>query len=152
VNYWDSCAIIPLCFEQDAFADHARAVAGNDDKIVTWWGTSVECCSAFARLRRGGEITPEGEQQCGIRLNLLSERWDEVEPSDHLRQLARKLLLRQKLRAADALQLAAALMWASGDSTGIGFVTFDKNLRIAAQSEGFTVIPCQHDFEMMISK
>jgi predicted nucleic acid-binding protein len=151
-NYWDSCAVIPLCFDDDAFAEHARAIAKNNAKIVTWWGTPVECCSAFARLRRGNIITPDEEQQCRGRLNQLSSLWDEVEPSEKLRQLARQLLLRQDLSGADALQLAAAIIWADGDLEVRGFVGFDKKLRIASQSEGFIVMPCQSDFEKLIAK
>lgn len=152
MNYWDSCALIPLCFDGDAFAEHARTIAKNDGNIVTWWGTPVECCSAFARLRRDNIISSEEEQQCRSLLNLLSDGWSEVEPNEKVRQVSRQLLLRQDLRAADALQLAAAITWADGDLEGRGFVTLDKKLRAAASSEGFTVIPCQHDFENIIAK
>lgn len=149
MNYWDSSAVIPLCFNGDAFAEHVRVIAEHDDSMVTWWGTMIECCSTFARLRRNGIITSEEEQQCRNRLNLLSGAWSEVEPSEKLRQLSRQLLLRQDLRAADTFQLAAAITWADGDLEDRGFVTLDRKLRTAAQSEGFTIIPGQRDYEEM---
>lgn len=149
MNYWDSSAIIPLCFDNDAFTERTRAIAELDDSMVTWWGTQVECCSAFARLRRNAIITPEEEQQCRNRLNQLSMAWSEVEPSEKLRQLSRQLLLRQDIRAADTFQLASAIIWAEGDFEERGFVTLDRKLRTAAQSEGFNILPCQHDYDKM---
>jgi predicted nucleic acid-binding protein len=53
--------------------------------------------------------------------------------------------LRQPLRAADAFQLAAAIIWADGEPEGRNFVSYDKRLRDAARSEGFTVIPVQYE-------
>lgn len=149
MNFWDSSAIIPLCFDGDAFTERMRTIADHDDGMVTWWGTQVECCSAFARLRRNGVITSEEEQQSRNRLTQLSMAWSEVEPSEKLRQLSRQLLLRQDIRAADTFQLAGAIIWAEGDFEGRGFVTLDRKLRSAAQSEGFNIIPCQHDYDEM---
>jgi hypothetical protein len=45
------------------------------------------------------------------------------------------------LRAADALQLAAALVWCQGDPLQHGFVCLDQRLREAARREGFTALP-----------
>ncbi len=146
MNYWDSCAILPICVNDDAFSGLAKSIAAEDDGIVTWWGTPVECCSAFARLRRQGIFTYDDEQQSRTRLSIISGVWNEVEPSEAVRALARQLLLRQPLRAADSLQLAAAIVWADGDIEGRGFVSLDKRLRDAAQAEGFTVIPNMIDF------
>lgn len=143
MSYWDSCAIIPLCIDDDIFSECTRSIAINDDGIVTWWGTPIECCSAFARLRRENRITAEEEQQSRSRLNRLIDTWSEVEPSNKIKTVACQLLLRQPLRAADAFQLAAAIVWADGEPEGRRFVSYDKRLREAAQSEGFTVIPVQ---------
>jgi len=43
------------------------------------------------------------------------------------------------LSAADALQLAAALVAVAGRPQGFGFVTLDDRLAVAAASEGFLV-------------
>jgi predicted nucleic acid-binding protein len=45
------------------------------------------------------------------------------------------------LRAADAFQLAAALLWSRGKTTGREFVSFDDRLREAAVREGFDMLP-----------
>ncbi len=45
------------------------------------------------------------------------------------------------LSAADALQLAAGLLWADGRPAHHDFVCLDQRLREAAQREGFRVLP-----------
>jgi hypothetical protein len=54
---------------------------------------------------------------------------------------ARRLLRLHPLRAADALQLGAALEWARGNPSGRTFLTLDKQLALAASREGFNVLP-----------
>lgn len=73
-------------------------------------------------------------------LDSLAAARTEVLPSDEVRAVARRLLRVHVLRAADALQLAAALVWA-GSPAGHGFVTYDERLGLAARLEGFTVVP-----------
>jgi hypothetical protein len=48
------------------------------------------------------------------------------------------------MSAADALQLAAALVWASEEPTNRVFVALDRQLRRAAGREGFDVLPSDH--------
>lgn len=55
------------------------------------------------------------------------------------KDVARNLLQAHPLRAADALQLAAALLWTSRKPMGRVFHTFDVRLADAARKEGFTV-------------
>jgi len=45
------------------------------------------------------------------------------------------------MRAADALQLASALIWAQETPRCLDFVCLDQNLREAALKEGFSVLP-----------
>ena len=66
--------------------------------------------------------------------------WSEAQPSRRLRELSESLLSAHPLRAADALQLAAAMR--SRELIGVNeFVALDHRLRDAAASEGFTVLP-----------
>ena len=109
-------------------------------EFVVWWATQVECASAAARLRREGLITPGQEARA---LDLLAQLWEsvvEVQPSSAVRTLAGRLLRTHPLRAADALQLAAALVWA-GTPAGDVVVTLDQRLAEAAALEGFRVVP-----------
>jgi predicted nucleic acid-binding protein len=150
MKYWDSCAIIPLCFKEP-FSESVRFMAKEDEDLVVWWGTSVECCSAFARLRRENKISMDEERTLRGRLNMLAETWDEISASDEVRILACRLLLKHQLRAADSLQLAAAVIWTGKSPEGFDFVCLDKRLREAAQAEGFTVLPAQLAFDALCS-
>jgi len=112
-----------------------------DVAIVVWWTTPVECCSAFARRRRDNILTRAQEDQARHTVLRLAAEWTEVQPSHQVREAAGRVLLLHPLRAADALQLGAALVWADGRGTGHDFVCLDPRLREAAQREGFQVLP-----------
>ena len=145
MKFWDSSAIIPLCVEEMR-SEIVQTIAKEDGELVAWWGTSIECSSAFARIRREKKISLDDEQILRVRLDMLSLYWNEITASEEVRLLARRLLLRHPLRAADSLQLAAAIVWADNRPEGFGFVCLDKRLREAAQAESFTVLPLQNIF------
>lgn len=65
----------------------------------------------------------------------------EIEPSEEVRNLASQFAGKHPLRAADALQLAAALYWCGGNTCKESFVCLDDRLRGAAALEGFRVLP-----------
>jgi predicted nucleic acid-binding protein len=73
------------------------------------------------------------------RLANLESAWHEVAQYDAVRSRARRLLEAHPLRAADALQLGAALVVVEDRSEGVELVTFDERLADAAEKEGFTV-------------
>ena len=74
-------------------------------------------------------------------LEQLEYVWTEVLPGNELRENASRTLSIHPLRAADSLQLAAALVWAGGNPTGFEFVCLDDRLREAADREGFSIFP-----------
>jgi uncharacterized protein len=139
VRYWDASALIPLMTAQGRSAA-VMAEVDRHPSIVTWWGTKVECASALARLQRDGKITPLSGDIARIRFLLLSDAWDEIEPSDGLRQTAIRVVRTHPLRAGDALQLAAALAACEGDPASLPFVTLDDRLAEAASREGFPIV------------
>ena len=65
----------------------------------------------------------------------------EIEPWEKVREVASELILKHPLRAADAFQLAAALVWCGGKTRSESFVCLDDRLRGAAALEGFRVLP-----------
>ncbi len=105
--------------------------------------TAVECYSALARLRRDEALNSADEAQARTVLHALMAVWTEIEPSVVVREQAGRVLLLHPLRAADAMQLAAAIVWANGQASGHEFVCLNHRLREAAQREGFTVLPKQ---------
>jgi hypothetical protein len=72
---------------------------------------------------------------------LLNRGWREILPGDPLRDLARRLLDAHELRAADSLQLAAALTWCQQRPAKRAFVCSDERLAKAAAAVGFAVLP-----------
>ena len=148
MRFWDSSAVLPLCLE-DPDSERLQHLAREDPLMVAWWGTVVECASAVARLRRDGVFDVSQERAVETLLQEVSAAWIEVQPSDDVRRWGIRLMRRHPLRAADALQLAAAQLWANGRPEGNAFVCLDHRLRDAARREGFSVIP-QFDDEVGI--
>ncbi|HEX9582537.1 MAG TPA: type II toxin-antitoxin system VapC family toxin [Gemmatimonadales bacterium] len=138
MRFWDSTALVPLCLSQP-LTDKARRLYEEDPELVVWWGSSIECASAFARSLRDRLLDPEAEAAARSFLGALSGAWYEILPGDGLREQAHRLLRLHPLRAGDSLQLAAALEWGGTPPTG-DFVTFDDRLKAAARLEGFTVV------------
>jgi hypothetical protein len=95
--------------------------------------------SAFARLFRNQEIDQQDFRLAMARLTELRLRWIEVQPTDAVRDLAELLLQRHSLRAADAMQLAAALIWAKQLPRKRTLVAWTAGWRRAASKEGFSV-------------
>jgi predicted nucleic acid-binding protein len=112
-----------------------------DSGILTWWSTRVEVTSAVARLVREGQLVPADQAASQKRLGQLRDAWEEVAPADQVRVTAARLLRTHPLRAADALQLAAALEACDHRPEALPFVTLDQRLGEAAQREGFEVLP-----------
>lgn len=138
MRFWDSSAVIPLLIEQPSSAA-AKTILDADPDIVAWWSTPIECASAIARIRREGVISDDEELWLGRRLRQVRDTWYEVIPGDRVRDHALRLLRVHPLRAADALQLAAACEWSGSPASGT-FVTFDDRLATAANREGFNVL------------
>lgn len=137
--FWDTSGIVPLCCFQPQSARAARTARLYGRQVV-WWATAVEVVGSFNRLYREEHLTREGQQQALQRFAYLRRRWNEVQPTDEVRDLAERLLGVHTLRSADALQLAAALVWSSQHPRGRHFIGADGALSTAAQAEGFTVI------------
>lgn len=135
MRFWDSSAIVPLLVDQPESAS-LSTLAQDREGLAVWWGSVVECASAIVRSTRAGALTPDQETQALALLDSLAESWTEIQPAPRVRDLARRLLRVHALRAADALQLAAALLWADG-APRQELVTRDLRLAEAARREGF---------------
>ena len=140
MKFWDSSAIIPLCMKETS-SEVIRNLAKADEDLVVWWATRIECLSAMARRRREGVLPIHSEQHAKVALTALAGEWSEIQPTELVRHRAERLLMVHPLRAADALQLAAALLWTEEATSGAEFVCLDQNLREAASKEGFTILP-----------
>jgi predicted nucleic acid-binding protein len=119
-----------------------RALQLREDPVLAvWWSTPVECESAIQRRLRDGALDDAGARTARERLVELAGAWHEAPPAPALRTLATRLLRTHPLRAADALQLAAALSLAGALHRPIGFVCADDRLCAAAEVEGLPLLP-----------
>ena len=138
--FWDSSAVVSLLLDQ-ADPEPVRRALRDDPDMVVWWGTPVEILSALARVERERAL-PSVEVDLARRaLDDLAGRWNEILPTDEVRERAGLGLLRHPLRAGDAFQLGAALTWARGRPRGHRFLSLDERLAEAARREGFHVLP-----------
>ena len=132
--------MLPLLSEE-AFSDVVARLVREDDGIVVWWGTWLECSVAVSRLGRESKLDELGEEVARAALDRMAGNWVERRPTDDTRLLAMLISRYHPLKAADCLQLAAALRWCEGDTGNARFVCLDARLRDAAKSEGFVVLP-----------
>jgi hypothetical protein len=106
---------------------------------VTWWATPIEVRSALNRLRREGAISHTAFQASCERLSGLLLASRHIEPVEIVRELALVQLDRFPLKAGDALQLAAALVWCRQRPRGRMFICNDRQLHSAADVLSFEV-------------
>jgi predicted nucleic acid-binding protein len=139
VKFWDASAIVPLLMTEPT-TRAVQTLAAKDTGMLVWWATEVECASAIARLERDGALTEAAVRDAFQRLTQLGTGWHEVDPSDSIRETAVRFLRVHPLRAAYAVQLAAAFIAAERRPASLEVVTLDDRLAAAARKEGFGVI------------
>jgi len=103
-------------------------------------GNTLEIASGLARRERENLLTADEVSSALSKARLLADSWHEVVPSDAVRRTAERLLRSHPLRAADSLQLAAALIAADHDASLLELVSLDVRLNTAARREGFKVL------------
>lgn len=135
--FWDSSALVPLCAWQLTTAQTIGYYATYD--VVIWWATPVEISSALSRLVRMRNIGVDEHAVARKRAERLAESWYVIQPSVTLRNNAAGLVEQYDLRAADSLQLAAALEWCEGTPQNQIFLSADRKLAEAARLTGFDV-------------
>jgi predicted nucleic acid-binding protein len=139
VKFWDASAIVSLLIVE-ASTRSLLAMAAEDPAMLVWWGSEVECASALAQLEREAALDANGIVTAFSRLGQLKHAWQEVDPSDAVRETATRFLRVHPLRAADALQLAAAFAAAEGRPASLELISLDDRLCVAARKEGFAVV------------
>ena len=139
MKFWDASAIVPLLVAEKS-TRRLQALAAKDAAMLVWWGSAVECISALARLERNSALNARAMTLALQRLRQLTAGWHEVDPSDEIRETAARFLRVYPLRAADALQLAAAFAAAERRPASLEIVTLDDRLANAARKEGFAVL------------
>ena len=139
MKFWDPSALVPALVDEPATAA-VHAVLRVDASINVAWHCAIECASAIARLERAGGYSNDEAEAAFRHLSEMQSAWTVVQPTDHLRTTAVRLLRVHDLRAADALQLASAIAAAEGHPASLEFVSLDDRLNGAARREGFPLV------------
>jgi uncharacterized protein len=140
LRFWDSSALVPLLV-REASSWKLWELIRQDAEMVLWWATPVECAAALTRIDAEDYVGKPALEMAWTILHSFLAGATEVHPVNDVRLSAEHLISRHPLRAADALQLAAALSWRDGHPAGASVVCLDHRLRIAAALEGFRVLP-----------
>jgi predicted nucleic acid-binding protein len=139
LRFWDSSAVVPLLIEEPT-SRAARQALRAHPAVVIWVATPLEASSALHRRAREGILDADEVAGGLARLDRFLPRWTVIEDPTMVLAEARRLVAAHPLRAADAAQLAAALVAFDQRPRRRGFVTLDDNLAEAAEREGFDVL------------
>jgi predicted nucleic acid-binding protein len=107
VRYWDASALVALCVTEADTPAVRRLAAGG---IVTWSVSAVEIASAIERRGREGSLSDDDRAAARAALAELAAAWTEIAALGPIRERALRLVATHPLRAADAMQLGAALV------------------------------------------
>lgn len=139
MRFWDTSALLPLLLAERR-SPVVEALLRSDAQVAVWCLTEVEIASGLSRRVREG-LGRGDEAAARARARMLAERWQEVVSLDAPRRRALRLLRAHALSAADAMQLAAALVLCDERPDELEFVCLDDRLAEAARQEGFRVLP-----------
>ncbi|HYU27120.1 MAG TPA: type II toxin-antitoxin system VapC family toxin [Thermoanaerobaculia bacterium] len=138
MRFWDTSALLPLFIVEEK-SSAVRPLLNDDPDVLVWALTPVELVSAIWR-RVPAEHDSRQRQAAAEIVMAAQSSWIKVRTYEEVAALAYEVCEKHRLRAGDALQLAAALYtWA--DPSSRPFVTLDHDLASAARAEGFPVLP-----------
>ena len=137
----DTSALAKRYVAPERHADRIRALCETTEMFVAFSRLAqTELASALARRERARELLPEQVRQIWT---LYSEHvrteYQVVALTEQILLGAEALLLRQPLRAGDALHVATALLLVESGAV-VRFVTADRRQADAATAEGLKVI------------
>jgi predicted nucleic acid-binding protein len=139
VRFWDASALVPTFIEESATPE-VQSWQAADPLITIWIMTQVEVFSAIARRKREQPELAALWSRAIRDVNDMASRWTEIWDASATRLHAERIVMDHPLRAADALQLGAALVAADGDPQSLELVTLDRRLAQAARREGFPIL------------
>ena len=138
MRYWDASALVPLLVAEPD-SELVREWLCEDDRIVTWVWTLTEIVGAIERRTHEGSLSRRERREVLGRLIAFARSWDEVTEVLAVRSRAHALLARHRLQAADAGQLAAAVLVQEQIAGDLDFVCLDHRLCAAAEMESLRV-------------
>ena len=138
IAYFDSNALVKR-YVRESCSD--RVLTLLDETIpATSRFSAVEIASALARRCREGRLDDSLRHRLLRHLDRDLDSFYLVEFTPEVVRTARDLLDRNRLRAADALQLASSLVLQRSVQSPVLFVAFDRDLNEAASREGIEAL------------
>ena len=138
MKFWDASALIPLIVREPSSA-LVRQWLRDDPDVVLWILTRLELVSAIERRAREGQLDAKQRTMALARAERIAKDAHEISDVSAVRSRAIPILGRHPLRAADAAQLAAALVVADPDPSSLTMLVLDRRLAHAAEREGLKV-------------
>lgn len=135
IGYFDASALVKRYVEESGSSLVRRLL--EECLVCTSRLSEVEIASALVRRAREGSLSATDRDRGLEALSRDMKSLYVVELFPEIAQAARGLLLRHRLRASDAVQLASSTHLRDSAVEGILFVAFDGGLNDAAEAEGF---------------
>ncbi len=139
MRFWDASALFPLLIREPG-TELSQQWLQEDPEVALWTLTRVELASSIERRAREGALHRTERATLLQRAARIASDAHEVIDVAAVRARALAVLARHALRAADALQLAAALLVADPDPSSLAMVVLDRRLADAAAREGLNVL------------
>lgn len=140
MKFWDSSALVPLIANEEN-TEYCLGVLGDDPRVLIWCLSPIEVMGVLCRRLREGVITSEEFGNTKEQLRIVLEHAAEITAIAKVRARALRILETHPLKAADACQLAAALVGCKEEPERLAMVCLDERLKNAALKEGFIVNP-----------
>lgn len=115
----------------------ATAALRDPERVATSVISYAEACAALGRASVGAEQREAARAE-------LDRVWGQlhlIPVDDAAAQAAGTIALRHRLRGMDSIHLGAALRWAADSGAAVTFVSWDRDQREAARSEGLSLLP-----------
>lgn len=138
--YFDTSALIKRYVEEDD-SDYINELIAGGAVVATGLATRAEMAAGINRLFRMNSITQEHRS---IALRDFRSDWHHYERiviSEELVARADSLTGEYALRGYDAIHLACGLTWQDALELPITVVTYDLQLKEAAQKAGMLILP-----------
>ncbi|MDQ3518786.1 MAG: type II toxin-antitoxin system VapC family toxin [Gemmatimonadota bacterium] len=140
MRYFDASAVVKRYVDEAGSARIRRLLVPGE--VIVSRLSEVEVASSMSRRAREGALS--AEQRDRMLTSFLEDlaTWQVVEVTRDVTTAARRLVRNHPLRAADAVQLASALVVEGHLRQALAeFVAFDRRLLDAARAEHLTVSP-----------
>ncbi|MBA3392601.1 MAG: type II toxin-antitoxin system VapC family toxin [Deltaproteobacteria bacterium] len=138
MNFFDASALVKRYVRETGSSTVRRLLREVTPAISRL--TEAEVSSAFARRRREGTFSSRQHARALAALQSDLLRSHVIELSTDVVARVHVLVARHPVRAADALQLASAIVLREAVGRVV-FVAYDTRLREAARAEGFSLSP-----------